>query len=108
LIAYLQDILANPEKLDGVVKDEMIYIKDKYGDDRRTELVEDTSIYNLSGSMKALMDAADKQKEDVIMWLSNDYRVRVLYQSRILNIPEETLDLVYTHNQDKIIIITDK
>jgi DNA gyrase/topoisomerase IV subunit A len=31
----------------------------------------------------------------------------VLYQTRIQNIPEETLDLIYTHNQDKLIIITD-
>jgi DNA gyrase/topoisomerase IV subunit A len=55
-----------------------------------------------------LRDAADKEKEDVILWTSNNYQIRVLYQSRILNIPEETLDLVYTHNQDKLIIITDR
>jgi bifunctional DNA-binding transcriptional regulator/antitoxin component of YhaV-PrlF toxin-antitoxin module len=30
-----------------------------------------------------------------------------LYQSRIVAIPEETLDLIYTNNQDKLIVITD-
>ena len=33
--------------------------------------------------------------------------MRVLYQSRIQTIPEETIDLIYTHNQDRIIVITD-
>lgn len=53
------------------------------------------------------MDAADKIKEDVIVWIGNDYSVRILYQTRIQTIPEETMDLIYTHNQDKLIIITD-
>jgi hypothetical protein len=30
-----------------------------------------------------------------------------MYQSRIQNIPEETLDIIYTNNQDKLIVITD-
>ncbi|NOZ44653.1 MAG: hypothetical protein GXP45_05980 [bacterium] len=58
--------------------------------------------------MKAFKDAADRIKEDVIVWLGDDYTLKVLYQTRIQNIPEETLDLVYTHNQDKLIIVTDR
>jgi len=54
------------------------------------------------------MSAADKVKEDVIVWIGNDFSVRVLYQSRIQVIPEETMDLIYTHNQDKLIVITDR
>jgi hypothetical protein len=64
-------------------------------------------VYNIAGSLKAFRDAADKVREDVIVWIGNDYSMRVLYQSRIQTIPEETMDLVYTHNQDKLIIITD-
>lgn len=108
LIEYLRGIIGDKEKLDGVVVEELTYIKDKYGDSRRTELSNDTSVYNLSGSLKALRDAADQVKEDVILRLSNDYQLKVLYQTRIQNIPEETLDIVYTHNQDKLIIITDR
>lgn len=108
LIEYLRGIIGDKEKLDGVVVEELTYIKDKYGDPRRTELSNDTSVYNLSGSLKALRDAADQVKEDVILRLSNDYQLKVLYQTRIQNIPEETLDIVYTHNQDKLIIITDR
>lgn len=108
LIEYLEGIINDKEKLDGVVKDEMNYIKEKYGDERRTELSEDKSVYKLWSSLKALKDEADKIKEDVIVWIGNDYSTRVLYQSRIQVIPEETLDLIYTHNQDKLIVITDR
>ena len=108
LIEYLEGIIGDSEKLDCVVKEELEYMKNKYGDERRTIVSDDTSVYNLSWSLKAFKEAADKIKEDVIVWLGDDYSLKVLYQTRILNIPEETLDLVYTHNQDKLIIITDR
>ena len=38
-IASLEDLLADPLKILGVVKDELKYIKDKYGDQRRTRIV---------------------------------------------------------------------
>ena len=108
IIAELEEIVGNSEKLDEVVVEELEYIKKKYGDERRTDVSEDTSIYNLAKSLQALRDAADQQKEDVIFWLDNSYQIKVLYQSRIQNIAEETIDLVYTHNQDKLIVITDR
>ena len=37
-IAYLKDLLAHREKLMGVVKDELIEVRDKFGDERRTEI----------------------------------------------------------------------
>ena len=107
LIEELQSIIDNPEKLDTVIKNEFTYMKKHYGDERKTELSQDLSVYNVSGSLKAFLDSADKVKEDVIVWIGNDYTIRILYQSRIQAIPEETMDLVYTHNQDKLIIITD-
>ncbi|WP_108823441.1 DNA gyrase subunit A [Dysgonomonas sp. Marseille-P4361] len=39
LIAYLNEILSNEDLLMQVIKDELIEIKDKYGDARRTEIV---------------------------------------------------------------------
>jgi len=107
LIEELQSIINTPAKLDQVIKDEFVYMKKHYGDERKTDLSQDLSVYNVSGSLKAFMSAADKIKEDVIVWIGNDYNVRILYQSRIQSIPEETMDLIYTHNQDKLIIITD-
>ncbi len=108
LIDYLEWLLADPLKRDTVVKDELLEIKLKYGDERRTQLSNDMSVYDLSGSLKAMKDAADKIKEDVILWVGDDHTVRVLYQSRILAIPDETLELIYTHNQDKLLVITNK
>ena len=37
-IAYYKDLLADPEKIKGVLKDELIQLRDKYGDERRTEI----------------------------------------------------------------------
>ncbi len=37
-IAYYQELLASEEKLKGVLKDELIAIRDKFGDDRITEI----------------------------------------------------------------------
>ena len=37
-IAYYKELLADPEKIKGVLKDELIALRDKYGDERRTEI----------------------------------------------------------------------
>ncbi len=37
-IAYYRELLADPEKIKGVLKDELIQLRDKYGDKRRTEI----------------------------------------------------------------------
>ncbi len=37
-IAYYQELLADPEKLKGVLREELIEIRDKFGDKRRTEI----------------------------------------------------------------------
>ena len=41
-IAYFKEILADEHKLMGVIKDELLEIKDKYGDERRTKIVADS------------------------------------------------------------------
>ena len=37
-IHYFKELLADPEKIKGVLKDELIALRDKYGDDRVTEI----------------------------------------------------------------------
>ena len=39
-IAYFRSLLASPELIKGVLKDELTAIRDKYGDERRTEIQE--------------------------------------------------------------------
>ena len=38
-IAYLEDLLANPRKIDFLIKEEVIQLKSKYGDERRTQII---------------------------------------------------------------------
>ncbi len=51
-IAYLEDLLANPRKIDLLIKDDVADLKKKYGDARRTEIVE--------------ADAEDFREEDLV------------------------------------------
>ncbi len=37
-IGYLESLLADPEKLKGVLREELIAVRDKFGDDRHTEI----------------------------------------------------------------------
>ena len=37
-IAYFKDLLADPEKIKGVLKDELLALRDRYGDSRKTEI----------------------------------------------------------------------
>ena len=39
-IAYYRELLANPEMVKQVLKDELAALRDKYGDDRKTEIAE--------------------------------------------------------------------
>ena len=39
-IAYLEDLLAHPDKVLGVIKDELLALKQQYNDARRTQIVE--------------------------------------------------------------------
>ena len=46
LIADLQEILDNPERCKQVMKDELQEVKEKYGDERRTQIVPDEHEFN--------------------------------------------------------------
>lgn len=108
LITYLTGLLNDPKKLDAVVVDELIYIKDTYGDPRRTQLSNDSSVYELNQNFKALKKLDELIKEPVITRIGIDYKIKVLYQTRILHIPEDTRTLTNTHNQDHMVAISDK
>ncbi len=63
LIKELLDILSNPERLLQVIRDELEEIKEKYGDERRTEILED----QLDLSMEDLIT-----EEDVVVTFSHE------------------------------------
>jgi DNA gyrase subunit A len=43
-IAYLEDLLANPRKIDYLIKEETLEVKKKYGDERRTQIIEQEAV----------------------------------------------------------------
>lgn len=45
-IAYLQEVLDNPEECKKVMKQELVEVKEKYGDERRTEIIPDEHEFN--------------------------------------------------------------
>lgn len=70
LIADLNDILQNPERIDTIIEEEMIEVADKYGDDRRTEL--------MVGEALSIEDEDLIEEEEVIITLShNGYMKRM-------------------------------
>ena len=46
LIADLQEILDNPERCKEVMKNDLLEVKEKYGDERRTEIIPDEHEFN--------------------------------------------------------------
>ena len=105
LVEELRNIINNPAKLDEVVTQELEEVKNKFADPRRTEISDDVG--NMSGDFKKLIKLQDLKKEDVICLIDNESKVKIVYQTRIMNIAEETVHMVYTNNQDKLIVITD-
>ncbi|MDO9066743.1 MAG: DNA gyrase C-terminal beta-propeller domain-containing protein, partial [Chloroflexota bacterium] len=44
LIAYLEDLLAHPKKIFGLIQSELAELREKYGDDRRTRIFEQEAL----------------------------------------------------------------
>lgn len=72
LIADLADILAKPERIEAIIKEEMEEIKRKYANPRRTEL--------MVGEVLSLEDEDLIEEEDVLITLSNNGYIKRLAQ----------------------------
>ncbi|HEL1160993.1 TPA: DNA gyrase subunit A [Streptococcus equi subsp. zooepidemicus] len=72
LIADLADILARPERIEAIIKEEMEEIKCKYANPRRTEL--------MIGEVLSLEDEDLIEEEDVLITLSNNGYIKRLAQ----------------------------
>ena len=71
-IAYLQSLLADEHLLMGVIKDEISAIRDKYADDRRTELT----------TLEGEIDVEDLiQEEDMVVTLTHEGYVKRIAKS---------------------------
>lgn len=104
-IEYLTWILEDKTKLEALMIQEFNYIKDKYWDKRLTDVVNDWNVYDLNSAMKNLLKMEEMKKEDIILWIWSDFEFKVLYQSRINIIPENTASLIRTNNQERLLVL---
>lgn len=111
-IAYFKELLADEKKLMGIIKDELLEIKKKYGDKRRTKLV------NGDGELdeEALID-----EEDVAITLThmgyikrvpeNTYKAQRRGGKGILGLTTRdsdfVKDLIITSTHDDLLFFTD-
>lgn len=63
-IADMEDILANPERVDQIIREELGDIAKRFGDDRRTEL--------LVGEVLSLEDEDLIEEEEIVITLTNN------------------------------------
>ena len=73
LIADLADVLAKPERVATIIKEELEEVKRKFGDDRRTEL--------MVGEVLSLEDEDLIEETDVLITLSNKGYIKRLDQA---------------------------
>lgn len=114
LIADLADILAKPERVVAIIKEEMDDIKRKYADPRRTEL--------MVGEVLSLEDEDLIEEEDVLITLSNKGYIKRLAQDEFraqkrggrgvqgtgVNDDDFVRELVSTSTHDHVYFMTNK
>ena len=85
IMAMLEEILASPEKLNMVIKEELRKIKKEYGTERKTEIIDEVE--------EIKIDTTDMiAKEDVVVIISHDgYIKRVSLRSYSTNTEETYL-----------------
>ncbi|EHI74376.1 DNA gyrase subunit A [Streptococcus criceti] len=114
LIADLADILAKPERVVTIIKEEMDDIKRKFADPRRTEL--------MVGEVLSLEDEDLIEEEDVLITLSNKGYIKRLAQDEFraqkrggrgvqgtgVNDDDFVRDLVSTSTHDVVLFFTNQ
>jgi len=73
-IAYLEDLLAHPHKILALIKEDVLYLKEKYGDERRTTISSD--------------EAEDFSQEDLIA--DEEMLISVTQRGYIKRVPAKT------------------
>ncbi|MGF0111501.1 DNA gyrase subunit A [Streptococcus sp. SGI.013] len=114
LIADLKDILANPERVVRIIREELDEVKRKFADHRRTEL--------MVGEVLTLEDEDLIEQEDVLITLSNKGYIKRLSQDEFrtqkrggrgvqgtgVNDDDFVKDLVSTSTHDAMFFFTNR
>ena len=114
LIADLADILAKPERVIAIIKEELDEVKRKFADDRRTEL--------MVGEVLSLEDEDLIEEADVLITLSNKGYIKRLNQAEFtaqkrggrgvqgtgVKDDDFVKELVSTRTHDRLLFFTNK
>jgi DNA gyrase subunit A len=112
-ILFLEDLLASPVKIRGVIRDDMVEVAETYGDARRTELT--------YGSADLDEEATVADEQTVISLTTSNYVKRVAareYRAQhrggkgmmgMATKEEDTLqDLIAVHSKDRLLFFTSR
>lgn len=113
-IAYLEDLLAHPEKILKVIKDELLRVKEKYGDERKTRVykqkVGEFSEEDLIADETTIVTITDSGY--IKRQQPNTFRVQARGGKGVSGITTKEQDVVshifYTRTLDNILFFTDK
>jgi len=112
-IAWLKEVLADEKKIFALIREELLEVKQKYGDRRRTEIVEDEGEIEIEDLIK---------EEQVVVVLTNsgyakrvplgDYRVQGRGGKGVIGVDSKEQDyakeLVVCSTHDYLLYFTDK
>ena len=96
LIADLADILAKPERVAQIIKEELDEVKRKYEDKRRTEL--------MVGEVLTLEDEDLIEETDVLITLSNKGISNVWTKTSLL--PKNVVDVAYREQESRMMTLS--
>lgn len=112
-IADLEGILANPKRILRMIKSDLKQLKDKYGDDRRTTIVESTGEINAEDLIPNTAVAVSITKRGYIKRLpDNTYRTQRRGGKGITGMTTREADavghLITCNNLDNVLFFTNK
>ncbi len=113
-IADYKDILASPERIDNIIKEEMLEIKRKYADDRRTKIdmtaidyIEDESLIPVEDTLIALTNRGYIKR-----MLVSEYRTQnrggVGIKGMTTNEEDFVEKMIYTKTHDYVLFFSNK
>jgi DNA gyrase subunit A len=104
LIAYLEDLLAHPKKISGVIRSELADLKARYADPRRTQIIQ--------REKRDLTTRELVAEQDVIVVASASGKLRTFPVSAAAALPKELGDetpiaIVQGNTRDDLLVCTD-
>ncbi|MGL4648373.1 MAG: DNA gyrase subunit A, partial [Caldilineaceae bacterium] len=112
-IAYYEDLLAHPEKVRGLVRDDVVMLRDKFGDNRRTEISTgsgDITENDIIGQENVLVvfTAGSAIKRMPVEAFRAQRRGGQGVQGAKLRAEDEIVDLIFARTLDHMLFFTDK